>query len=503
MKKNFILFIATALLLAVSCIKEEANVAGEKELITVKLNPLTKTQLDPDGTNTFWSEGDVVSVSVGGNKIGDLTLVEDDVFSGEIESGYDNNDEVVLNYPSGVTDVPSVQEAVENSFANGSALLEGTTTIGDLRKGKGASLQNKTALLQFSVAYDGDVTFSVGSKKYTVTGCIADALYYACIEPVVDASLSFTLSEVGGLKSKPTVTFEANKLYKLGELDIIKTDRGLAFPGSNYTETYGNDFAEPELSGVVDGVTYSSNNTAVAVVDPKTGAITLKGGGTAVITAQVPDNRTYYGGSVSYTLTVNKADRNLKFSNTEVVGYTSGWVEIPTLSGKTDGVTYTSSDPAVASVNSNNGKLTITEKKGETVITASAPETDQYLSGSVTYTLTVNQSNIRIYIRLWPKINGWDKWKNDPYIYYWGTYASANFPGNKLSYEKHYDQYDYYYEFEFSKTKKISFVVTCNQGEQSYDVANISLDKNYYYSVYTEWHDGGKLTINQDSTSNP
>ena len=386
MKKNFILFIATALLLAVSCIKEEANVTGEKEVITVRLNPLTKTQLAADGKNTLWSEGDVVSVSVGGNKIGDLTLVEDDVFSGEIESGYDNNDEVVLNYPSGVTDVPSVQEAVENSFANGSALLEGTTTIGDLRKGKGASLQNKTALLQFSVAYDGDVAFSVGEKKYTVTDCIADALYYACIEPVVDAPLSFTLSEVEGLKSKPTVTFEANKLYKLGELDIVKTDRNLAFPLSAYTETYGNDFAEPQLSGVVDDVTYSSNNTAVAVVDPKTGAITLKGGGTAVITAQVSDNRTYYGGSATYTLTVNKADRNLKFTEITCEGRLHSPVTNE-LTGVVDGVKYESSNTKVATVDAT-GKVTILAA-GTATITATAAETNTHNLGTATYTVNV------------------------------------------------------------------------------------------------------------------
>ena len=198
-----------------------------------------------------------------------------------------------------------------------------------------------------------------------------------------------------------------------------------------------------------------------------------------------------------------KSDRNLSFSATKVTGYTSGWVNTPTLSGFTDGVKYTSSSPDVASVNSETGELTITEKKGTTTITASAPETDIYLAGEVSYELTVNQSNVRIYVRLWPKINNWDKWKNDPYIYYWGDHSSANFPGNKLKYEKNNDQYDYYYEFEFSRTKKISFVVTCNQGEQSYDVENITLDKNYYYSVYTEWHDGGKLTINQDKTTNP
>lgn len=198
-----------------------------------------------------------------------------------------------------------------------------------------------------------------------------------------------------------------------------------------------------------------------------------------------------------------KLDRNLAFSAAEVVGYTSGWVQLPTLSGETSGVQYTSSDPEVASVDLATGKLTITEKKGTTTITASAPETDDYLAGSASYILTVNQSNVRIYIRLWPKINNWDKWRNDPYIYYWGDHKSADFPGHKLLYEKHDNQYDYYYEFEYSKSKKVNFIVSCNQGEQTYNVEGLTLDKNYYYSVYTEWHDGGLLTINQDSTTNP
>lgn len=200
---------------------------------------------------------------------------------------------------------------------------------------------------------------------------------------------------------------------------------------------------------------------------------------------------------------IKKESRNLAFSATKVTGYTSGWVETPTLSGVVEGVQYTSSSPDVASVDPSTGELTITEKKGTTTITASAPETEDYLAGTASYELTVNQSNIRIYVRLWPKINNWDKWKNDPYIYFWGAYQSDDFPGNKLNYEKHNDQYHYYYEFEFSRTKKINFLVTCNQGEQSYDVKDISLDKNYYFSVFTEWHDGGKLTINHDYTTNP
>ena len=203
------------MLLATSCAKEEVNTTGETELITVQLNPETKTALGAEGTTT-WDAGDKVSVTVGGEVVGTLSLVEGSTFSGEITAGLSG--EAILNYPAGVTAIPEPQVAESGSFADGAALLEGTTTVEALRAGEGVELKNKTALLKFTVAQAGDVTFEVGTAKYTVTGCKTGETYYACVEPA--ANVRF-VARIGGYLSKKAsanVTFTASKVANLEAL---------------------------------------------------------------------------------------------------------------------------------------------------------------------------------------------------------------------------------------------------------------------------------------------
>ena len=215
--KKYIIFIASAVLMMAACAKEEINttITGETEFISVELSPVTKTQLNVNGKVTDWTPGDEVSVTVGGKNLGSLKLVDGNVFQGEIEAGHDG--EATINYPAGVTTVPPTQSAVAGSFAEKAALLEGTTTLDELRKGNGPELQNKTALLQFSVAQAGDVTFEVGTEKYTVTGCKTGETYDACVEPAT-AKL---VARIGGYLSNATTankTFTAGKIANLGAL---------------------------------------------------------------------------------------------------------------------------------------------------------------------------------------------------------------------------------------------------------------------------------------------
>lgn len=215
MKKIFMLMASAAVVFAASCNKIEDVNTGETEVITVELNPMTKTSLN--GKETVWTKGDKVRVTVGGQNIGTLELVEGTTatFRGELEAGKDG--EATLNYPADATSVPTTQAAVAGSFANGAALLEGKTTMEALRAGEGTLLENKTALLQFTVAQAGDVTFEVGTTKYSVTGCKTGSTYYACVAP---ATASFT-ARIGGYLSKQAsknVTFTANKIANLGAL---------------------------------------------------------------------------------------------------------------------------------------------------------------------------------------------------------------------------------------------------------------------------------------------
>ena len=226
MKKIFV-YMAAALALAASCNKmEEVNTPVDTpaatETITVELNPQTKTALD--GMNTVWSDGDVVSVTVGGKKVGTLTLVSGSTFSGEITAGLEGTAEATLNY--GET-VPTTQVAVAGSFANGAALLEGTTTVADLRAGTGATLQNQTALLQFQTPVAGDVAFTIGSNTYTVTGCETGKTYYACVDPENTGKLTYTVGIVLGGKEASSFTPVANKIHPLGTLTLKESQYGV------------------------------------------------------------------------------------------------------------------------------------------------------------------------------------------------------------------------------------------------------------------------------------
>ena len=221
--KKFFVYMATAAFMFAACNKaeidapvEDVNTPVETEIITVDINPMTKTALNEK--NTDWSEGDEVSVTVDGKNIGKLTLKEGstNTFSGEVEAGH--NGDAILNYPAGVISVPKTQAAIAGSFANGAALLEGKTTMANLRAGCGATLQNKTALLSFSVGKDGDVTFEVGSTKYTVTGCKSGSTYYACIAPVSNATFVARIAGYLSKEASQKVSFTANKIYPLSTL---------------------------------------------------------------------------------------------------------------------------------------------------------------------------------------------------------------------------------------------------------------------------------------------
>lgn len=84
-----------------------------------------------------------------------------------------------------------------------------------------------------------------------------------------------------------------------------------------------------------------------------------------------------------------KKDPALSFSETTVSGVVGEAFVAPTLTkATTAAVVYTSSDEAVATVNAETGEVTLLAA-GETKITATAAENDEYNGGSASYTLTV------------------------------------------------------------------------------------------------------------------
>lgn len=111
-------------------------------------------------------------------------------------------------------------------------------------------------------------------------------------------------------------------------------------------------------------------------------------GQTDVAIYRLSDDNT--GGETPEPEQPTKYPRNLAFSPATATATMGQAFTTPILSGdKIDDVTYSSSNPAVATVDASTGAVNLVGA-GTTIIKASAPATDQYEAGEAIYTLTVS-----------------------------------------------------------------------------------------------------------------
>ena len=108
---------------------------------------------------------------------------------------------------------------------------------------------------------------------------------------------------------------------------------GLSFATPSYTINEGEAFTAPTIENPnnIEGITYESDAPEVADVDPATGAVTIKGVGTATITATSTETDKYLAGKASYTIVVKGVASTLaefiERASEGIVPSTSGVVE--------------------------------------------------------------------------------------------------------------------------------------------------------------------------------
>ena len=190
-----------------------------------------------------------------------------------------------------------------------------------------------------------------------------------------------------------------NDNYYAGEgsytLQVI--ERGvttLSFEKESYSVPAGGTFTAPTLNNPDNvTVTYSSSNTAVAIVDAYTGEITIVGVGETTITAESEKTDEFEAASASYLLKVNKITPSVVFAKAEFEATIGESFESPLATTTPVGlaVTYSSSNETVATVDAATGVVTLL-KAGTTEITATVAEDDIYNAASGKYTLTVSAS---------------------------------------------------------------------------------------------------------------
>ncbi len=101
-----------------------------------------------------------------------------------------------------------------------------------------------------------------------------------------------------------------------------KPSRNLKFDEASVSKKISDSDFTNTLSGVTTGVTYSSNNTAVATVNSTTGLVHIVGEGTATITASAPETDEYKAGTATFTLKVTDPSKTVTYK--QVASITSG-----------------------------------------------------------------------------------------------------------------------------------------------------------------------------------
>ena len=173
-----------------------------------------------------------------------------------------------------------------------------------------------------------------------------------------------------------------------------KTEPELAFALSEATATVGETFIVPTLNNPNNlAITYYSENPMIAKVDAETGEVTPISAGTTTIIAYTDGNLYHKNGEVSYTLIVLKGSVSLSFTQNSVnVRIDDEEFVLPTLNNPQDvSVTYSSSNPAVATVLAISGDVTLVAV-GTTTITATFLGDKSYNQASASYDLIVTES---------------------------------------------------------------------------------------------------------------
>ncbi len=260
------------------------------------------------------------------------------------------------------------------------------------------SAGSTTATLSVSAASPTLGSFSVapvtfGAAPFTLTSpssSSAGAFSYSSSNPAVATVSGNTVTVVGAGSTTLTANQAASGNYSAGTATATLTVQALAPTLSgfgNLSQTFGDaplTLAVP-TSNSAGSFSYSSSNPAVATVSGNT--LTLAGAGTAVITATQAANGNYTAGTLSATLTVAKGTPTLgSFATLTRTFGDSPFAITPPSSPSTGAFSYTSSNPAVATVSG--GTLTIVGI-GSTTLTASQAESDNHLAASATTTLTV------------------------------------------------------------------------------------------------------------------
>jgi hypothetical protein len=239
-----------------------------------------------------------------------------------------------------------------------------------------------------------------GDPNFTLTATASStlAVIYASSNPAVATVTSAGVVTIVGVGSTVITANQAgNATYNAAPavtqtLVVGKANQTITF-GAIPAKAYGDpNFTLAATASSTLAVTYTSSNPAVGTVT-SAGVVTIVGVGSTVITASQAGNTNYNAATVvTQTLVVGKANQTITFGAITAKAYGDPNFTLAATASSGLAVTYTSSDPTVATVTSA-GVVTIVGA-GSTVITANQAGNANYNAATaVTQTLVVGKAN--------------------------------------------------------------------------------------------------------------
>jgi len=213
----------------------------------------------------------------------------------------------------------------------------------------------------------------------------------------IEATGSASPITVTGLTNGTSYTFTVFAINNIGESlpsapsnAVVPKGTPVLSDFADIARTWGDaDFALTAPTSTSDGAfSYTSSNPAVATISGNT--VTITGVGSAQITANQAEGSAHVAGSISATLTVAKANPSITWMApiSRTFGDAAFALDAPA-SNSTGAYTYSSDNPAVATVSGNT--VTITGA-GSATLTVNQAEDEHYNAGSASVSLSVAQA---------------------------------------------------------------------------------------------------------------
>ena len=183
---------------------------------------------------------------------------------------------------------------------------------------------NDISALYHAVNSSGARTY-YGSKLVSIP---TNGSHLPALGNAATAYLQMTVSGATGITAYSNIRLDNIKIKAAKAFSVTPT---ITFPVTTVTKNVGDaSFTETATSNSAGAITYTSDNTAVATVNPSTGAVTIVAAGVASITANQIQSTMFASGTKSYALTVGTSAVNTVQDNSFNVYSTKNSVLIKT-----------------------------------------------------------------------------------------------------------------------------------------------------------------------------